>query len=467
MGMDLIESLKAIVGAAHVLTDETAMAGYLVDWSNRFPGKALAVVRPSTTEEVAAVLRLANETATPVVPQSGNTSLVAGATPDVTGRSIVLSMTRMNTIEQIDVINDTITVQAGVILAKAQEAAKEAGRFSPLSFGAQGSACLGGCLGTNAGGTGVLRYGNTRDLVLGLEAVLPDGRIVNMLRGLRKDNTGYDLKQLFVGSEGTLGLITRATLKLFPLPQTTYTALVGVADVQAACKLLATVKNEAGPALSGFELMQGKCIERVNEQIEAVKLKADVSTAAWWCLVELTFATDPGANPLEGILEKAFEERIVVDALLSNSEQDSLDFWAVRESITSADAHMGSNLHNDISVTISDMADFVEEALNELKRRFDWIDPSIFGHLGDGNLHFNIGSIPSNLAFEHDDEIRDIICRAVARHNGSISAEHGIGQIKRKHFLALKNPTELAVMMAVKKALDPNGIMNPGKLLPD
>ena len=415
--MDLIESLKAIVGAAHVLTDETAMAGYLVDWSNRFPGKALAVVRPSTTEEVAAVLRLANETATPVVPQSGNTSLVAGATPDVTGRSIVLSMTRMNTIEQIDVINDTITVQAGVILAKAQEAAKEAGRFFPLSFGAQGSACLGGCLGTNAGGTGVLRYGNTRDLVLGLEAVLPDGRIVNMLRGLRKDNTGYDLKQLFVGSEGTLGVITRATLKLFPLPQTTYTALVGVADVQAA----------------------------------------------WWCLVELTFATDPGANPLEGILEKAFEERIVVDALLSNSEQDSLDFWAVRESITSADAHVGGNLHNDIS----DMADFVEEALNELKRRFDWIDPSIFGHLGDGNLHFNIGSIPSNLAFEHDDEIRDIICRAVARHNGSISAEHGIGQIKRKHFLALKNPTELAVMMAVKKALDPNGIMNPGKLLPD
>lgn len=194
--MDLIESLKAIVGAAHVLTDETAMAGYLVDWSNRFPGKALAVVRPSTTEEVAAVLRLANETATPVVPQSGNTSLVAGATPDVTGRSIVLSMTRMNTIEQIDVINDTITVQAGVILAKAQEAAKEAGRFFPLSFGAQGLACLGGCLGTNAGGTGVLRYGNTRDLVLGLEAVLPDGRIVNMLRGLRKDNTGYDLKQL-------------------------------------------------------------------------------------------------------------------------------------------------------------------------------------------------------------------------------------------------------------------------------
>ena len=278
------------------------MAGYLVDWSNRFPGKALAVVRPSTTEEVAAVLRLANEIATPVVPQSGNTSLVACATPDVTGRSIVLSMTRMNTIEQIDVINDTITVQAGVILAKAQEAAKEAGRFFPLSFGAQGSACLGGCLGTNAGGTGVLRYGNTRDLVLGLEAVLPDGRIVNMLRGLRKDNTGYDLKQLFVGSEGTLGVITRATLKLFPLPQTTYTALVGVADVQAACKLFATVKNEAGPALSGFELMQGKCIERVNEQIEAVKLKADVSTAAWWCLVELTFATDPGANPLEGIL---------------------------------------------------------------------------------------------------------------------------------------------------------------------
>lgn len=465
--MDIVSALRAIVGEANVLTEEADKAGYLVDWSNRFHGKTAAVVRPANTEEVSRVMALAYETGTIVVPQSGNTSLVGGGTPSQKGDAILLSLSRMNKIEEIDVVNDTMTVEAGVILEKAQQAARDAGRLFPLSFAAEGTACLGGCIATNAGGTAVLRYGNTRELVLGLEVVLSDGRVVNMLRGLRKDNTGYDLKQLFIASEGTLGVITRAVVKLFTLPQASYTALVGVADPHKACQLLAAVKTAAGPALTGFELMQTKCIERVGEQIESVTLPGDVSSAPWWCLVELSYARDPGTNPLEAILEKQFEEENVIDAFLANSVKDSRALWAIRESIPSADAHVGGNLHNDVSIEISDIADFVDEALEALNKRFDWIDPSVFGHLGDGNLHFNIGSIPPNLAFENEEGIRETVYAVVSRHNGSISAEHGIGQLKRAHFLQLKDPLELELMGAIKHALDPKGILNPGKLLAD
>ena len=465
--MDIVSALRAIVGEANVLTEEADKAGYLVDWSNRFHGKTAAVVRPANTEEVSRVMALAYETGTIVVPQSGNTSLVGGGTPSQKGDAILLSLSRMNKIEEIDVVNDTMTVEAGVILEKAQQAARDAGRLFPLSFAAEGTACLGGCIATNAGGTAVLRYGNTRELVLGLEVVLSDGRVVNMLRGLRKDNTGYDLKQLFIASEGTLGVITRAVVKLFTLPQASYTALVGVADPHKACQLLAAVKTAAGPALTGFELMQAKCIERVGEQIESVTLPGDVSSAPWWCLVELSYARDPGTNPLEAILEKQFEEETVIDAFLANSVNDSRALWAIRESIPSADAHVGGNLHNDVSIEISDIADFVDEALEALNKRFDWIDPSVFGHLGDGNLHFNIGSIPPNLAFENEEGIRETVYAVVSRHNGSISAEHGIGQLKRAHFLQLKDPLELELMGAIKHALDPKGILNPGKLLAD
>lgn len=465
--MDIVSALRAIVGEANVLTEEADKAGYLVDWSNRFHGKTAAVVRPANTEEVSRVMALAYETGTIVVPQSGNTSLVGGGTPSQKGDAILLSLSRMNKIEEIDVVNDTMTVEAGVILEKAQQAARDAGRLFPLSFAAEGTACLGGCIATNAGGTAVLRYGNTRELVLGLEVVLSDGRVVNMLRGLRKDNTGYDLKQLFIASEGTLGVITRAVVKLFTLPQASYTALVGVADPHKACQLLAAVKTAAGPALTGFELMQAKCIERVGEQIESVTLPGDVSSAPWWCLVELSYARDPGTNPLEAILENQFEEENVIDAFLANSVKDSRALWAIRESIPSADAHVGGNLHNDVSIEISDIADFVDEALEALNKRFDWIDPSVFGHLGDGNLHFNIGSIPPNLAFENEEGIRETVYAVVSRHNGSISAEHGIGQLKRAHFLQLKDPLELELMGAIKHALDPKGILNPGKLLAD
>lgn len=464
---DFIDDLRQIVGDGNVLTDAKQQESYLNEWTNRFHGKAVAVVRPASTEEVSRILALCNEKSVPVVTQSGNTSLVAGATPDETGRAVLLTLSRMNKVESIDPINDTMTVQAGLVLEKAQQAARDAGRLFPLSFAAQGTACLGGCIATNAGGTAVLRYGNTRELVLGLEAVLPDGRILNMLRGLRKDNTGYDLKQLFIASEGTLGVITRAVLKLFPLPAATFTALVGVEDVNKACALLTRVKAACGPALTGFELMQAKCIERVAEQIPAVSVRADVSTAPWWCLVELSYSREPSANPLEAVLESAFEAGEAVDAVIANSVKDGRELWAIRESIPSADAHVGGNLHNDVSLEISEIPAFVEETLSNLKARFDWVDPSVFGHLGDGNLHFNIGSIPAPLAFENEEGIREIVYERVVAHNGSISAEHGIGQLKRAHFLQLKNPQELQVMVQIKKTLDPKGILNPGKLLPD
>ena len=464
---DLIEALIEIVGKSNVLTDDADTAGYLVDWTNRFHGKVQAVVRPATTEEVSRVMRLAHETNTAVVPQSGNTSLVGSGTPDETGHAILLSLSRMNKIESIDPINDTMTVEAGVVLEKAQQAAKQADRLFPLSFAAEGTACLGGCLATNAGGTAVLRYGNARDLVLGLEVVLSDGRVLNMMRGLRKDNTGYDLKHLFIASEGTLGIITRAVVKLFALPQAAFTALAGVGCVQDAARLLELVKSKAGPALTGFELMQAKCIERVGQTIDSVSVPGDVSSAPWWCLVELSYSRDPGTNPLESILEEAFEKELVVDAFLANSVKESRAFWAIRESIPSADAHVGGNLHNDVSIEISDIPAFVDEALEALNKRFDWIDPSVFGHLGDGNLHFNIGSIPAHLAFENEEGIRETVYACVQAHNGSISAEHGIGQLKRAHFLALKDPLELEVMERIKRALDPKGILNPGKLLRD
>lgn len=460
-------ALSEIVGEKWVEVEPFASVNLLSDWTNRFHGRPLAIVKPADTAEVSAVLKWANDNNVPVVAQSGNTSLVGGGTPTADGKAVLLSLQRMNKVERIDAVNDTMVVDAGVILQKAQEAARAHGRLFPLSFASEGSACIGGCLATNAGGTAVLRYGNTRDLVLGIEVVLADGTVLNMHRGLRKDNTGYDLKHLFMASEGTLGVITRAVVKLFPLPKVRFTALAGTPDVRSACELLKRVKEAAGPALTGFELMQAKCIERVGKEIDAVTVPGDVSGAPWWSLIELSYSREPEGHPLESVLEKAFEDGVAVDAFLAQSEKESKSFWAIRESIPSADAHVGGNLHNDVSLEISEIPDFVEETLTALQKRFAWVDPSVFGHLGDGNLHFNVGSVPAPLAFENEEGIRETVYERVAAHNGSISAEHGIGQLKRAHFLELKNPAEVAVMVKIKKALDPKGILNPGKLLPD
>ena len=312
----------------------------------------------------------------------------------------------------------------------------------------------------------MLRYGNMRDLCLGLEVVLPDGRIWTALRGLRKDNTGYDLKQLFIGSEGTLGVITRAVLKLYPQPIGNQTALVGVESPDDAVKLLNECRTAAGPYLTGFELMQSKCLVRVHEQLPDIGLPGPVDDCPWWVLAEVSCSPDSGPS-LEEILGKAFEDGIVKNAYLAQSLKESEAFWKIRESIPEADARVGNNLHNDISLKIALIPEFLDVTVRRLKDTYPWLDPSLYGHLGDGNLHFNIGSIPSNLAFENEEGIRKITYEETVKRNGSISAEHGIGQLKREHFLQLKDPLELELMVKISHALDPNGIMNPGKLLPD
>ena len=465
MNAEIIEKLKAAVGEKYDLTEDEATKPFLVDWTKRFVGKAV-VVRPANTEEVSRVVRIANETRTPVVPQAGGTTLVGGSIPDDSGNAILLSLSRLNKIEDIDTVNDTVTVEAGVILEDLHKAVEEKGRFFPLSFGSKGSAEIGGNLATNAGGTAVLRYGNMRDLCLGLEVVLPDGRIWTALRGLRKDNTGYDLKQLFIGSEGTLGVITRAVLKLYPQPIGNQTALVGVESPDDAVKLLNECRTAAGPYLTGFELMQSKCLVRVHEQLPDIGLPGPVDDCPWWVLAEVSCSPDSGPS-LEEILGKAFEDGIVKNAYLAQSLKEFEAFWKIRESIPEADARVGNNLHNDISLKIALIPEFLDVTVRRLKDAYPWLDPSLYGHLGDGNLHFNIGSIPSNLAFENEEGIRKITYEETVKRNGSISAEHGIGQLKREHFLQLKDPLELELMVKISHALDPNGIMNPGKLLPD
>ena len=465
MNEEIVRRLKEAVGEQHVLTGEKETAPFLIDWTKRFKGKAV-VVRPGSTEEVSRVLKIANETKTPVVPQAGATTLTGGSIPDASGRAILLSVSRLNKVEDIDTANDTVTVGAGVILENLHKAVEEKGRFFPLSFAAKGSAEIGGALATNAGGTAVLRYGNMRDLCLGLEVVLPDGRVITALNGLRKDNTGYDLKQLFIGSEGTLGVITRAVLKLCPLPKGRQTALVGVACPEAAVELLRRTRNGAGPYLTGFELMQAKCLIRVHEQLPDIGLPGPVDDCPWWVLVEVSCSADNGPN-LESILGDAFEAGEVVNAYLAQSLKDSVAFWSIRESIPDADARVGNNLHNDVSLKIALIPEFLSVTVKRLREAYPWLDPSLYGHLGDGNIHFNIGSIPYNLAFENEEGIRKITYEEVVKRNGSISAEHGIGQLKREHFLQLKNPIELELMQRISRAIDPNGIMNPGKLLPD
>jgi FAD/FMN-containing dehydrogenase len=465
MDSEIISRLKEAVGSDYVITDEEKARPFLIDWTKRFRGRAV-VVRPGSTEEVSRVMVVAYDTRTPVVPQSGGTTLVGGSIPDDSGRAILLSLGRMNRIEEIDTGNDTVTVEAGLILEQLHRAVEEKGRFFPLSFGAQGSAQIGGALATNAGGTAVLRYGNMRDLCLGLEVVLPDGRVMTALRGLRKDNTGYDLKQLFIGSEGTLGVITRAVLKLFPIPRGRQTALVGIPDLESSVKLLDRVKAAAGSELTGFELIQRKCIERVAEQLPGVELPGPVDDCPWWILAELSSLAQEGAS-LEAILAEAFEAGEVANAYLAQSLSDSEAFWRIRESIPEADASVGNNLHNDVSLKISLIPEFLEVTVKRLYDAYPWLDPSLYGHLGDGNILFNIGSIPSNLAFENEEGIRRITYEEVVKRNGSISAEHGIGQLKRGHFLALKDPLELEIMERISRAIDPRGIMNPGKLLAD
>ena len=460
-----IAELRKLLGERHVLTAADDLAPFCTDWRGRYTGKASCVVLPATTEEVAAVVCACAETGTAIVPQGGNTGLCGGATP--TGGEVVLALTRLNRIRTVDADNNSITVEAGCTLHAVQQAAQEIGRLFPLSLAAEGSATIGGNLSTNAGGVQVLRYGNARELTLGLEVVLADGRIWNGLRALRKDNTGYDLKHLFIGAEGTLGLITAATLKLFPRPRAQATAWVAVPDPAAAVSLLGRLRDAAGDNVTAFEIVGRSALELVLRHIPNAR-DPFAGKPTWQVLIELSGARDDLAVSLERALQSAAEEGVVVDAVIAASEAQTVALWALRENVSEAQKIEGVSIKHDIAVPVSRIAEFIARADAALQAAFPHLRIVCFGHIGDGNLHYNQSrpDAQSNAEFIAQTAAVNRIVHDLAHQlGGSISAEHGLGQLKREEVLRYKSETEMDMMRAVKRALDPRALMNPGKLL--
>lgn len=469
--MNPLDPLIERVGAANVLTGPDAES-YLTDWRGRYSGKAMAVVRPADTAQVAAVVKWCAENQVPIVPQGGNTSLCGAATPDSSGNAIVLSLARLNRIRAIDTDNDTLVAEAGCILQAVQQAARDADRLFPLSLAAEGSCTVGGNLATNAGGTQVLRYGNARDLTLGLEVVTANGEIWNGLRGLRKDNTGYDLRDLFIGSEGTLGIITAATLKLYPLPVAQCTALVALASVEDAVSLLSVARKGFASALTGFELIAGHCLQLVTQCFEQQRMPFEGESARqpWYALLELSDSesADHARERFETVIGQAIESGLVLDAVIAENMTQSKALWHLRESIPLAEKMMGKSIKHDVSVPVSHMAEFVRTTDEALQAQFPGIEHVTFGHLGDGNLHYNVArgqAYTEDELLANQDAVYQLVHDSVYRFGGSISAEHGVGQLKRDVLPQYKDPVEMALMHRLKQALDPAGIFNPGKVL--
>ena len=466
--MGLIEQLAAIVGAGNVLTAADDMAPHLVDWRRRYHGAARCVVRPASTEEVSAVVRVCARAGMAMVPQGGNTSHCGASIPDLSGEAVLISLSRLNKIRALDVANNTITVDAGCVLQTIQDAASKAGRLFPLSLAAEGSCQIGGNLSTNAGGVQVLRYGNTRELTLGLEVVLPNGEVWTGLRGLRKDNTGYDLKQLFIGAEGTLGIITAAVLKLFPLPQATATAWLAIESPQVAVDLLSHMQAAFGATLTSCELVSDVSLGMVIKHIHGAQ--SPLASSPWYLLVELSGAGEEGALriALEGFLEESLENASITDAVLAQSVEQARRLWALRENISEAQKVEGFSIKHDISVPVSRIGEFVERADAALLQAFPGIRIVTFGHVGDGNLHYNQSKPESgeNAVFiDSQARVNELVHDIVHSLGGSISAEHGIGQLKRDELLRYKSALEMDMMRTVKRAFDPLGLMNPGKVL--
>ncbi|MCK9537906.1 FAD-binding oxidoreductase [Dokdonella sp.] len=469
--MNPLDALRAIVGEAQVLTGADT-ATWAIDWRERYRGRPLAVVRPASTGEVAAVVRECAERGIGVVAQGGNTGLNGGATPDDSGQQLILSLTRMRRIRSIDIENDTIEVEAGCVLQAVQAAAHDAGRLFPLSLASEGSCTIGGNLATNAGGTQVLRYGNVRELTLGLEVVTATGEVWHGLRALRKDNTGYDLRDLFIGSEGTLGIITAATLKLFPLPAARVTALLALDSIEAAVALLGRARAGFGSALTGFELMAGDCLAAVERSFPEQRLPfaGDSAARPWFVLLEVSDSESQAhaRARCEAVIGAAIEAGCVRDAVIAGSLAQSQALWRLRESIPLAEKAAGRSLKHDISLQVSRMAAFVRDTGAALAARFPGTRQVVFGHLGDGNLHYNVavGEGWSEAALLAEQEaVATLIYDRVHAAGGSISAEHGIGQLKRDLLPRYQDPVAIALMRRLKAALDPGGILNPGKLL--
>lgn len=468
-GDERLAALRAIVGPAHVLVDADAQAPFVVDWRKRYVGRALAVVRPASVDEVARVVRLCADDRIPVVPQGGNTGLVGGATPDDRGIAVVVSTTRLNAVRLVDAVNDTITVEAGCTLAAVQAAADSADRLFPLSLASEGSCTIGGNLSTNAGGTAVLRYGNTRELCLGVEAVLPDGTTIAGLSGLRKDNTGYRWSDLLIGAEGTLGIVTAATMKLFAKPRARITAWAAVASPSNALALLERARARCGSTLTAFELVSDYAVSLVEKHVPGSAAPFD-RRPPYAVLLEVSDHEDEAhaRTLLETLLADAIEHGSVADAVVAETLAQSRSLWALRENISEAQAAEGKNIKHDISVPISRIADFIASTDAALAAAYPAIRMVTFGHLGDGNLHYNVSpppGVPDERFLSQQPGINRIVHDAVVAFGGSISAEHGIGQLKRDELALYKDPGELALMRAIKSAIDPLGIMNPGKVL--
>jgi len=473
MTSPLIDQLRSICGPTHVLTHEDPAAdlsAWEQDWRKRVHGRALAVVRPGDTSQVAAVVKACAQAGTAIVPQGGNTGLVVGSVPDGSGTQIVLSLTRMNAVRAIDPANLTITVEAGCVLQNLQAAAENAGFLFPLSLGAEGSCTLGGNLGTNAGGTQVVRYGNTRELCLGLEVVTAQGEIWHGLSGLRKDNTGYDLRNLMIGSEGTLGIITAATMKLYPLPAAQLTAWAAVPSMDAAVQLLGLAHQRLGPGLTGFEVMNQFALGLVDKHYPQLRVPL-WQTSPWCVLLENSDSENEqhARSQFEALLEAALEAGCVSDAVVAENLTQARGLWHIRESITLAQVQEGLNIKHDISIPVSRIPAFVAETDALLAREVPGVRMVDFGHLGDGNLHYNVqapvGADGQAFLRDFEDKVNTLVFDQVLRFNGSISAEHGVGELKAAKLPHYKDPTAMAMMRAVKQALDPQNIFNPGRVL--
>ena len=470
---DLISQLRAVCGHANVLTHDDPgadLSPWEQDWRKRVKGLALAVVRPANTQEVAAVVKACAAANTPIVPQGGNTGLVVGGVPNTSGTQIVLSMTRMNAVRAIDPANLTITVEAGCVLQNLQAAAENSGFLFPLSLGAEGSCTIGGNLGTNAGGTQVVRYGNTRELCLGLEVVTAQGDIWHGLTGLRKDNTGYDLRNLMIGSEGTLGIICAATMKLYPLPAAQLTAWAAVPSMEAAVQLLGLAHQRLGPGLTGFEVMGQFALSLVEKHYPQLRVPLWQETP-WCVLLENSDSENEShaRGQFESLLEAALEDGCVTDAVVAENLTQARSLWHIRETITLAQVQEGLNIKHDISIPVSRIPAFVAETDALLAREVPGVRLVDFGHLGDGNLHYNVqapeGADGQAFLRDNEERVNTLVFDQVAKFGGSISAEHGVGEQKVNKLPLYKDPTALAMMRAVKKALDPQNIMNPGRVL--
>lgn len=464
----LVDALRRLVGSDQVLQGP-GLEAYEVDWRKRYRGRAAAVVRPANADEVAAVVRACVAAGVAIVPQGGNTGLVGGGVPDDSGQQVLLSLTRLNHIRVIDADNLTLTAEAGCVLQSVQQAADERGLLFPLSLAAEGSCTIGGNLASNAGGTQVLRYGNARELCLGLEVVTPQGELWSGLSGLRKNNTGYDLRDLFVGSEGTLGIITAATLKLFPKPAATVTALAACDKIEAAVGLLNLARDRLGAGLTGFELMQRFALSLVERHFP--QLPKPLPGAPWTVLLELAGTEDEETerDRLSNLLGAAMENGLVSDAVVAASLAQSHGLWHLRESIPLAQSQEGLNIKHDIALPVSAIAGFVPRMAAQLERVAPGSRVVCFGHLGDGNLHYNLqapeGIVPDEFLAAHEEQVNELVYDEVLRLGGSFSAEHGIGALKREELARRGSPVALGMMRAIKAALDPAGLMNPGRVV--